>query len=74
MSEPKSKTLKEESLLTMEELAEWLKVPRDWVRDHSNGHRGVQIPSIKIGRYRRYRKSEVEAWLDQARRQTACVA
>jgi hypothetical protein len=39
----------DDRILTPEEVAEWLKVSVQWVQDHSNGHRGIQIPSLKFG-------------------------
>lgn len=49
--------------LSPEELAEYLDIPTGTVyrwRQHSLGPRG-----LRIGRHVRYRRSEVEAWLER---------
>jgi excisionase family DNA binding protein len=49
-----------ERLLTAAEVAELLAVPLSWVRDAT---RTGRIPHVALGRYRRYRKSAVVAWI-----------
>lgn len=49
-------------LLTAVEVAKLLAVPETWVRDHT---RSGEIPCVPLGRYRRYRESDVLAWLDE---------
>lgn len=51
-----------ESLLTAHEVAELLGVPASWVYEQS---RGGRIPTVTLGRYRRYRREAIEAWLGQ---------
>jgi excisionase family DNA binding protein len=47
-------------LLDAAEVAELLNVPTRWVREHSrNGH----LPSIRLGRYVRFRRASVLAWV-----------
>ncbi|MBA3375571.1 MAG: helix-turn-helix domain-containing protein [Actinobacteria bacterium] len=48
-------------LLTAEEVAEMLSVPERWVRDAS---REGRIPTVKLGRYRRFRRDAVFAWIE----------
>jgi excisionase family DNA binding protein len=48
-------------LLTAAEVAELLAVPVSWVREHT---RSTAIPHLVLGRYVRYRRDEVIAWLD----------
>ncbi len=52
-----------DALLTSDEVADYLKVPvatiYEW-RSRNNGPRGV-----KLGKHVRYRRRDVEAWLDQ---------
>jgi excisionase family DNA binding protein len=50
-----------ERLLTAKEVAERLSLPESWVREAT---RGGRLPHLQLGRYRRYRWSEIEAWLD----------
>ena len=49
-----------ESLLTAEQVASVLGVPRSWVYEQSR--RGT-IPTVTLGRYRRYRREAIEAWV-----------
>ena len=48
------------SLLTASEVAELLGVPKSWVYEQS---RTGRIPTVALGRYRRYRREAIEAWL-----------
>lgn len=47
-------------LLTADEVASLLGVSKEWVWDQSR--RGL-IPTITLGRFRRYRQEAVERWL-----------
>jgi excisionase family DNA binding protein len=49
-------------LLTADELAVLLGVPRTWVYEQS---RAGRIPTVTLGRYRRYRREAIEAWLQE---------
>jgi excisionase family DNA binding protein len=51
-----------EPLMTASQVAERLGVPKSWVYEKSA--LGV-IPSIKVGVYRRFRWSQIEAWLEE---------
>jgi len=51
-----------DSLLTAREVAEFLGVPTSWVYEQS---RGGRIPTVTLGRYRRYRRSAIEAWVEE---------
>lgn len=48
------------SLLTADEVGELLGVPKSWVYEQS---RRGRIPTVTLGRYRRYRREAIEAWL-----------
>lgn len=50
-----------ERLLTAVEVAERLSVPESWVREAT---RSGAMPHVELGRYRRYRAADVEAWLE----------
>lgn len=54
-----------ERLLTAAELAESLAVPVTWVREST---RSGAIPHVQLGRYRRYRQANVQAWLAECSR------
>ena len=49
-------------LLTADEVAELLGVPKSWVYEQS---RCGRIPTVTLGRYRRYRLEAIEAWLEE---------
>jgi excisionase family DNA binding protein len=48
-------------LLTAAEVADLLAVPTRWIREHT---RGGLIPHVKLGRYVRYDRADVLAWID----------
>jgi excisionase family DNA binding protein len=50
------------SLLTADQVAELLGVPKSWVYAQS---RAGRIPTVTLGRYRRYRREAIEAWVGQ---------
>jgi excisionase family DNA binding protein len=50
------------SLLTAGEVAELLGVPISWVYEQS---RRGRIPTVTLGRYRRYRQEAIASWLEQ---------
>jgi excisionase family DNA binding protein len=50
------------ALLTAGEVAQLLGVPRTWVYEQS---RCGRIPTVTLGRYRRYRREAIEAWVEQ---------
>lgn len=54
-----------EPLLKPGQVASRLGVPTSWVYDKSAA--GI-IPSVKLGAYRRFRWSEVEAWIEEVNR------
>lgn len=50
------------SLLTANEVADLLGVPASWIYEQS---RRGRIPTVTLGRYRRYRRQTIEAWLEE---------
>jgi excisionase family DNA binding protein len=52
-------------LLTAGEIAAMLAVPERWVREHT---RSGLIPHVRLGRYVRYRRVAVLAWLAEQER------
>ena len=50
----------EEILLTADEVAEILRVPRSWVYSHLS-----ELPVIRLGRYVRFRRSEIDGFLEK---------
>lgn len=56
-----------ERLLTVEEVAEMLKVPTSWVYEKTRARALNRIPGIKLGKYWRFRLADVEDWLQSQR-------
>ena len=52
-----------EDLLTVDELASYLKVPRSWVYSRTREKGPDSIPRIACGKYIRFRIQEVMDWL-----------
>ena len=52
-------------LLTGQEAADFLRIPRKTLADWE--YRRIAPPSFKLGKYRRYRLSELEQWLQSKR-------
>ena len=50
-----------DSLMTADDVAQLLGVPASWVYEQS---RLGRIPTITLGRYRRYRAEAIEAWIE----------
>jgi excisionase family DNA binding protein len=55
--------VREESLLTVDEVAEILKVPRSWVYGHTREASKDRIPGFRVGKYWRFVEADVVAWL-----------
>jgi excisionase family DNA binding protein len=53
-------------LLDAGEVAQILRVPRTWVYSHLR-----ELPTIRLGRYVRFRRAEIERFLEQ--RSGACL-
>jgi excisionase family DNA binding protein len=58
-------------LLEAHEVAELLNVPESWVRDKS---RQGEMPCIRLGRYVRYERDALEAWIATRRRRPLGVS
>jgi excisionase family DNA binding protein len=68
MPDPSTSRLREmpaTRLLTAEEVASRLGVQPSWVNKAARANR---IPHICVGRYRRFRWPDIEAWLESQRR------
>ena len=52
-------------LLTIAEVSEHLRVSRSWVTDHANGRRRPYLPSVKLGKLRRFERAVVESFLKE---------
>ena len=56
-----------DALLTVEELAERLKVPSSWIYQHTRCRKRDRLPHLKIGKYLRFEESAVRSWLQRHR-------
>jgi excisionase family DNA binding protein len=54
-----------QSLLTASDVANMLGVPTSWVYEQS---RRGRIPTVTLGRYRRYRQEAIEEWIQRLER------
>ncbi len=54
-----------QNLLTVDELAESLSVPKSWVYSRTRETGPDSIPMIKVGKYRRFVLADVLAWLEK---------
>jgi len=52
-------------LLTADDVAELLHVPLSWVYQHTRRSSQHRIPFLKIGRYVRFRRTDLNAYLDR---------
>lgn len=50
------------TLLTADQVAKLLGVPKSWVYEQS---RRGSIPTVTLGRYRRYRSEAIEEWVEE---------
>lgn len=56
-----------DALLTVDEVAELLRVPLSWVYDRTR-KRGVErIPGFRLGKYWRFRKTDILVWIERQR-------
>jgi excisionase family DNA binding protein len=49
--------------ITVHDVAEILKVTPAWVRAHANGNRKPTLPSVKVGKHRRFRKEAIQEFM-----------
>lgn len=57
--------MSETRLLTADEVAALLGVPKTWVYAET---RAGRIPHVTLGRYRRYRREAIDEWIAQRER------
>ncbi len=52
-------------LLTIKQVAEFLQVPRSWVYGRTRARDHDRLPGMRLGKYWRFRESDVLAWLEE---------
>jgi hypothetical protein len=55
----------DDEVLTVDQVAAWLKVTESWIRDHANSKRRPHLPSFKAGKYIRFRRGDVRRAINQ---------
>ncbi len=50
--------------LTIDELAEKLRVPKSWIYGQTRRKGPDCIPCVRVGKYLRFREQDVMAWLE----------
>ena len=63
-----------ELLLKPKEVANWLSMTPAWVLDHSSGRRAPHLPSVKLGKAVRFRREDVEKFIEDCLRLTGAAA
>lgn len=53
------------NLLTAQEVAKWLRVSLQFVYDHTSGRREPAIPFIQLGKAKRFRREDIEAFIER---------
>ena len=53
----------DQNLLTIDEMAQTLKVPKSWLYSRTRETGPGSIPRVKVGKYIRFVESEVMEWL-----------
>ena len=56
-----------EELLTVSEVAAFLKVPISWVYERTRRLGNQRLPYVRLGKYLRFSLSEIKNWLEQQR-------
>ncbi len=57
-----------DELLTVAELAQWLKVPPSWIYERTRRRGEGRLPFIKLGKYLRFEAAAVRTYLERLRR------
>ena len=57
-----------DELLTVQEVAHWLKVPPSWIYERTRRRGAEQLPFIKLGKYLRFEEAAVKVYLERQRR------
>jgi len=52
-----------DELLTVDEVASLLKVPKSWIYAHTRKRIGERLPYVKLGKYLRFFEGEVREFL-----------
>ena len=67
MSHPHSPVAARKRLLTVEEVADMLQVPKSWIYERTRRRGQEQLPPLKFGKYLRFEESAVREFLERLR-------
>jgi excisionase family DNA binding protein len=54
-------------IMTVEEAATMLRVPKSWVYERTRRRGAEQIPHIKLGKYLRFERASIRTWVESMR-------
>ena len=57
-----------DELLTVSEVAQWLKVLPSWIYERTRRRGADRLPCIKLGKYLRFEETAVKVYLERQRR------
>ena len=57
--------MQDNGFLTIDEMAETLKVPKSWLYSRTRETGPGTNPRVKVGKYIRFRLDEVMAWIEE---------
>ena len=57
----------DDALLTVQDAARFLKVPISWVYEHVRPDSQDRLPVVKIGKYVRFQRGDLQAYIDAKR-------
>lgn len=57
-----------DDLLTVDDVASRLKVPKSWIYERTRLRGSDRLPCIKLGKYVRFDEQDVRVWLERKRR------
>ena len=57
-----------DELLTVDDVAQMLKVPKSWVYERTRRRGADRLPVVKLGKYVRFKESAIEAFLERTQR------
>jgi excisionase family DNA binding protein len=57
----------DDGLLTVQDTARFLKVPVSWVYEHVRLETDDRLPAVKLGKYLRFHRRDLEAYIDAKR-------
>jgi excisionase family DNA binding protein len=66
-SNPSGRDSADDDLLDVKEAARFLNVTSSWVYEHSRPGAGEMLPFLKIGKYLRFDRRDLRAYVDRKR-------